>query len=260
MLHWDDANGDDRAVRMPRLIAADEPLALAATNAVQAGDLTELRRLLGEHPWLATARIGDEGMSRTLLHAATDWPGHYPNNVDTIRILVDAGADVDARFHGGHVETPLHWAASSDDVDVIDALLLAGADIEAEGAVLGGGSPLADATGFGQWNAARLLVERGAVMRLSDAAGIGMIDRMEAIVSADPPDQFTLDAGLWSACNGDQQRAAEFLVVRGANVNWIGWDDMTPLDVAVHGGHHGIADWLRSRGARTVVELRDIET
>ena len=75
-------------------------------------------RLLAEHPDLAAARIGDpDGMSRTLLHAATDWPGHFPNNPATVRALVAAGADVDARFTGPHHETPLHWAASSDDVE-----------------------------------------------------------------------------------------------------------------------------------------------
>src|SRR5690606_21044500 len=99
------------------VLAADDPLAVAATEAVQAGELDELRRLLDEHPGLATAYIGDHpgGMSRTLLHAATDWPGHFPGNVATVRLLLDAGADVDARFTGPHSETPLHWAASCDD-------------------------------------------------------------------------------------------------------------------------------------------------
>jgi uncharacterized protein len=50
---------------------------------------------------------------------------------------------------------------SSGDVAVLDALLDEGAEIEAIGAVLGGGTALADACGFGNWAAARRLVERG---------------------------------------------------------------------------------------------------
>ena len=138
-----------------RLVSADDPRAVAATEAVQAGDLAALERLLAADPWLATARIGDGDCYRTLLHAATDWPGHFPNGPAVVARLVAAGADVDAhsRF-SSHTETPLHWAASSDDVAALDALLDAGADIEAPGAVLGGGGAFADACGFGNWAAA----------------------------------------------------------------------------------------------------------
>src|SRR5260370_3705838 len=124
--------------------STEDPVAVAAVTAIHAGDLAALRRLLAENPWLATARLGDddpEGMSRTLLHVVTDWPGHFPGGAATVAALVEAGADVNARFRGPHEETPLHWAASSDDVDVLDALLDAGADIEAPGAVIGGGPP-----------------------------------------------------------------------------------------------------------------------
>jgi hypothetical protein len=160
----------------------EHPLAVAAVEAIHTGDLPTLKRLLAEHPELCTARLGDDdpaGMSRTLLHVATDWPGHFPNGPATVAVLVEAGADVNARFRGPHAETPLHWAASSNDVRVLDALLDAGADIEAPGAVLGGGPPLADATGFGQWQAAHRLVERGAQTTLSEAATLGLMDRVE---------------------------------------------------------------------------------
>ena len=110
-----------------------------------------------------------------MLHAATDWPGNFPNGPLVIQRLIAAGADVNApsRFDS-HTETALRWAASSNDVAVIDALLDAGADIKASGAVLGGGSALADACGFSNWAAARRLVERGARTRLKDAAALGL--------------------------------------------------------------------------------------
>jgi len=79
--------------------ADDDPLAVAATEAVLRGDLELLRALLTEHPGLANAETGDRrpgGMSRSLLHAATDWPGHHPNNVASVQLLLDHGADVNA--------------------------------------------------------------------------------------------------------------------------------------------------------------------
>ena len=168
-----------------------------------------------------------------------------------------AGADVNARFHGSHTETSLHWAASSDDVEAIDTLVDAGADIEASGAVLGGGTPLADACGFGQWQAARRLVERGATTRLKDAAALGLIDRLEAAFAAEPipaPDEVT--SALWSACHGGRRQAAEYLLDRGADLNWIGWDELTPLDVASQAEASELVDWLRSNGAKTAGELK----
>ena len=86
----------------------------------------------------------------------------FPDAAGKLAVLVATGADVNARFTGPHGETPLHWTASSDDIDALDALLDAGADIEVDGAVIAGGTPIADAVAFGQWNAARRLLERGA--------------------------------------------------------------------------------------------------
>jgi hypothetical protein len=91
---------------------ASEPLARAITDAIQTGNLDELKNLLGGRPELARAtivrrnRCGEQ--SRSLLHIATDYPGHFPNAEDTVRVLIAAGADVDARFSGAHGETPLH--------------------------------------------------------------------------------------------------------------------------------------------------------
>jgi uncharacterized protein len=126
-----------------RTITADDPLAVDVVTAIRGGDVARLRRLLNDNPDLAHARIADPRCddTRSLLHIATDWPGQYPNGAETVRTLIAAGADVNARFGGAHTETSLHWAASSDDVEVLDALLDAGADIEADGAVIGGGTP-----------------------------------------------------------------------------------------------------------------------
>jgi uncharacterized protein len=240
------------------VIPADDPRAVAATTAVRAGDVPGLERLLATDPWLAQARIGDEDCYRTLLHAATDWPGHFPHGPDVVARIVAAGADVNAhsRF-SSHTETPLHWAASSGDVAVLDALLDAGADIEATGAVLGGGSPLADACGFGNWAAARRLVERGARTRLSEAAALGLLDRVEAVFAeGSDPDPQEVTQAFWSACHGGQRGTAEYLLERGADPNWIGWDDKTALDVVDEPAAPDLAAWLRARGGKHANQLQ----
>lgn len=238
----------------------EEPLAVAVVEAIHTGDLSTLKRLLTEHPSLATARLGDDdpnGMSRTLLHVATDWPGHFPNGAATVAALVDAGADVNARFTGPHTETPLHWAASSDDVEVLDALIDAGADIEAAGAVIGGGTPLADATAFGQWEAAHRLVEQGARTTPWQAAALGLMDRLEDYFAAvEPLTPGEVSRIFWGACHGGQRHAAEYLLSRGATVNWIPpWEELTPLDAARRSGADELVEWLGGQGGKRAEEL-----
>lgn len=238
-------------------IGTEEPVAREVVTAIHAGDVEALRRLLQEHPGLAGARLGnpppggDPTMTRSLLHVVTDWPGHYPNGAAVVALLVEAGADVNARFTGPHTETPLHWAASSDDIEVLDALLDAGADIEAPGAVIAGGTALTDAVAFGQWHAARRLVERGANTPFREAAALGLTERVERYLSDDPPTPDDITQAFWYACHGGQQAVAEYLLDRGANLNWIStWDNLTPLDAARRSGADELVAWLAGRGGR----------
>lgn len=237
------------------ILPIDDPRSVAATQAIQGGDVDGLRRLLAEHPGLAGARLEDRarGTARSLLHVATDWPGHFPRVAETVAVLVAAGADVNARHTGAHAETPLHWAASSDDVAALDALLDAGADPEADGGVIGGGTALDDARAFLQWNTARRLVERGAAVNLSSAATLGLLDRVEACYAADPPPSAAAtSAAFWHACHGGQRAVAELLLSRGADLDWIPpWERLTPLDAARRSEAHGLADWLVGAGARS---------
>jgi hypothetical protein len=241
-------------------IGTEEPLAVAVVEAIRGGDLLALERLLADHPGLASVRLGDDdpdGMSRTLLHVATDWPGHFPNAARTVALLVAAGADVNARFRGPHTETPLHWAASSNDLEALDALLDAGGDINAAGGVIGGGTPLADARAFGQWQAAHRLVERGAQTTIVDAATLGLQDRLERYFTGPtPPGPEEVTSAFWGACHGGQQLCAAFLLDRGADLNWIPpWEELTPLDAAQRSGATELVAWLRGQGACTAAEL-----
>ncbi len=238
---------------MPELADSD-PLAASAIAAIHAGDVAALSSLLREHPDLATARIlsgrCQGGGARTLLHIVTDCPGNYPNGAAIVETLVDAGANVNACFGGAHTETPVHWAASCDDVAVLDELLDLGADIDAPGAVIAGGTPLADAVAFGQWKAARRLIERGAKANLWQAAALGLMDRVEARLTEDPsPTADEITQAFWLASHGGQRSTAEYLLNRGADLNWVGYDNLTPLGAADRSGATELAVWLKQRGA-----------
>jgi hypothetical protein len=143
----------------------DDPTAVALLTAVRGGDVDLVRRLHSENPDLAGARFGSSrGGTRTALHFVTDWPGYFPNGPDIVTLLIDAGADPnalttgrDSATPGPGSETPLHWAASSDDVDVAVALIDGGADLETpDGSI---GTPLDNAVGHSCWNVARVAPE-----------------------------------------------------------------------------------------------------
>jgi len=147
---------------MVRNLVRSDPRAVRLTAAVHSGELDDLRVLLDEQPELAHARIMGRkpGGWRTPLHIVTDWPGYFPNGPVVVGLLIEARADPSARCEEGPSETPLHWAASSDDLEVAAALIDGGADLEAPGASIAGGGPLNNAVGYGCWHVARLLVER----------------------------------------------------------------------------------------------------
>jgi uncharacterized protein len=224
---------------------------VTAVEAVRTGAVEELTRLLATDPALATARPDGQ---RTLLHVLADHPGHRPRQVETLGVLLAAGADVNARFHARpgrtapHRETPLHWAASNDDVELLDALLAAGADIDADGGVIADGTPLSDAVAFRQRRAAERLVARGARVRQAEAAALGLLDRLSAVDD--------VDLCFWYACHGGSLPAAELLLAQGAQLDRLPeWERLTPLDAAERAGAAAVVAWLRARGARHAAQL-----
>ena len=231
----------------------EDHVGLEFALAIRAGDLGGLRRMLAHDPELASKPIRVLG-SRTPLSVATDWPGYFPNGPEIVHILAGAGADPNVNGKSDPAdEKPLHWAASSDDVDVAEALLDIGADIEAPGSSIAGGAPLENAVGYGCWHVARLLVARGArVNHLWQAAALGMTERVSDLLASTSrtPDEIT--EAFWQACNGGQRRLAEFLLAQGADID--GHPDYTeqcPLQAAesAHTRRAILADWLREQGA-----------
>jgi hypothetical protein len=226
-----------------------DQIAIELTLAIKGGNIPALERLLATRPGLAAEHItGRKGGTSTPLHFVTDWPGYFPSGPAIVRILIEAGADPNALTSPGKPETPLHYAASSDDADVAEALIDGGADLEIPGGSIG--TPLDNAVGYGCWHVARLLVARGArVDKLWHAAALGLLPRVEELLTGEPPAD-ELNEAFWQACHGGQRRAAELLLNRGADPNWTpDYSDQTPMQVAAAPDtqRETLVSWLQER-------------
>ena len=161
-----------------------------------------------------------------------------------------AGANPNVRsIDEEHGETPLHWAASSDDVDVAWALIERGRISRHRKGQ--SGTPLDNAIGYGCWHVARLLAARGArVDKLWHAAALGMLDRLEDLMPAG--NRSRADHEGWQRVLGGPAPRCGALVSAGADLNWVpDYAEGTPLDAAAEPGtrRQNVIDWLRSRGA-----------
>jgi len=241
-------------------LPSDAPVAVELRHAVHVGDLGLVRSLLSDNPDLARVRFGSiERGTGTALHLVTGWPGYFPNGPEIVKLLIEAGADPNAlttgrgsETPGSGSETPLHYAASSDDVDVAVALIDGGAHLETpDGSI---GTPLDNAVGYACWHVARLLVLRGArVEKVWHAGALGMLERLDDLLVPEiDPEQ--ISQGFWHACGAGQRRAAERLLSAGADLNWEpDYAEGTALDAATGLGtrQENVIGWLQSIDARS---------
>jgi hypothetical protein len=64
------------------------------------------------------------------------------------------------------------------------------------------------------------------------------MDRVDTyFASDDAPAPELITGALWAVCHGGHRSAAKYLLARGGDPNWIGWGDLTALDVAIQEDH-----------------------
>ena len=238
---------------------ADDPRVMrfeAAADAIIAGDIPTLRALLAEHPRLVHERSTRAHRAPLLHFVAANGVEDYrqispANAVDVARVLLDAGAEVDAETHVyGGGSTALNLVATSTppriagvQIPLIDVLLERGASIDG---VKPGDSTVRAALANNCPEAAVALVERGArVPDVVAAAGVGRLDLVRHLADVAAREQ--LERALIMAAQYGRHEVVEHLLDRGVDVG--ASDGMTALHWAAGGGHLDMMKMLIARGA-----------
>jgi ankyrin repeat protein len=234
-----------------------------AADAIVAGDTATLTRLLRENPELIRER-STRLHRATLLHYVSangfeDYRQKSPRNaVEIAKLLLQAGAEVDAVADTYGKSTTLGLTASSVhpkragvQIALLDTLLTAGAAIDG---IPGGSSPLISALRNGRGDAAEFLTQRGAILDLEGAAGVGQLDLVEK--SFDEQGNLKANAtkapmelGFLWACEYGRSEVVDFLLNKGMDLSAQANTGLTGLHWAVVGGQLVTIKLLLERGA-----------
>jgi ankyrin repeat protein len=183
-------------------------------QAIRANDLTRLGTLVRTK---ADANAKDESGDTLLMRAAAI------ASVDAVKLLVDAGADVNGR--NMFDSTPLVWAAT--DLAKVRYLIDQGADVNA--ATKTGRTPLFVAAMSDQSAPiVRLLLSKGANAKAPDAFG---------------------NTTLVAAAFGNDTETIRLILDAGVDANAVGATGMTPLIAAAHNDNLAAVRLLLSKGA-----------
>ncbi len=183
----------------------------------------------------------DQG--RTLLHLAC-----FSGKLDCVKFLLE-DCKADARVSDSNKRTLLHVAAFGNHVKIAELLILKGANVNALDST--GSSPLHWANKKGNSEVAVVLIERGAELDRQTEEGerIGRTCFSLCFVLSCPRQGWT---PLTLACEGSHTDVAKLMVCRGANINIVDKQGVSPLRVAVNTGNVELANFFLERNAEGI--------
>jgi len=220
-----------------------------AADAIVSGDAATLTRLLNENPKLIQAR-STRVHRATLLHYVAangfeDYRQKTPANaLEIAKILLDAGAKVDATSDSYGEDTTLALVATSVhpkragvQIGLMQLLLDRGAAPDGVNPCLRNGRP----------EAAEFLAQHGAPLDLEAAAGLGRLDLVQTLISESTPAK--INAGLWWASEYSRNNVVDFLLDNGADLLAGENTGLPALHWAIVGGQLETVKLLLKRGA-----------
>ena len=233
-----------------------------AADAIIAGDTLTLTRLLQENPGLIRER--STRMHRaTLLHYVAangfeDYRQKSPKNaLEIAKLLLNAGAEIDAVADGYSKETTLGLMASSIhpkrtgvQIALLETLLEAGASVNG---ISEESTPLLSALRNGHCEAAEFLAQRGARLDLEGAAGVGRLDVVKSFFAEDGSlkanaTKAQMESGFLWACEYGRNDVVDFLIQKGIDLRTMANTGLTGLHWAVVGGQLVTIKLLLDRG------------